>query len=119
MCYTVWEPLYMNHLIMNMSTHEQTMPVVQEDILLYRQNGQDERLPVGTPAWYAWLNTARTFSFRGASGTFTARQEQASNKRGGRYWRAYLGKSADLTLNRLNAAAATLAASPYGDQLSA
>jgi predicted ATPase/DNA-binding CsgD family transcriptional regulator len=105
---------------MNMSTHEQTMPVVQEDILLYQKDGQDERLPVGTPAWYAWLNTARTFSFRGASGTFTARKEQASNKRGGLYWRAYrkhsgklhrayLGKSEELALERLNAVAAALA----------
>jgi predicted ATPase/DNA-binding CsgD family transcriptional regulator len=119
-CYTVWEPLYMNHLSMNMSTHEQTIPVVQEDILLYRENGQDERLPVGTPAWYAWLHTARTFSFRGASGTFTARKEQASNKRGGWYWRAYrkrsgklhrvyLGKAEEITLERLRAVAAALA----------
>src|SRR5260370_13103309 len=53
-------------------------------------------------------------------GTFTARKEQAGNKRGGRYWkayrrrngklhRAYLGKSEELTLERLNAIAAALA----------
>src|SRR6266487_2889908 len=106
--------------MMNMSNHEQAMPVVQEDILIYQQSGQDDRLPVGTPEWYAWLSTARTFAFRGALGTFTARKEQASNKRGGGYWRAYrkrngklhrvyLGKSGELTRDRLNTAAVTLA----------
>ena len=96
------------------------MPVVQGETLLYQQDGQDERLSVGTPAWYAWLSTARTFAFRSAFGTFTARKEQASNKRGGWYWRAYrkragtlhrayLGKSEEVTLDRLNAVAVTLA----------
>src|SRR5215472_1052496 len=107
--------------MMSMSNHEQTMPVVQEDILTYQQDGQDDRLPVGAPAWYAWLSTARSFAFRSAFGSFTARKEQASNKRGGWYWRAYrkrdgklhrvyLGKSEELTLDRLNAVAAALAA---------
>src|SRR6266516_7069387 len=120
MCYTVWELLFGNQPMMSMSKHEQAMPVVQGETLLYQQGGQDERLPVGTPAWHAWLNTARTFSFQSALGTFTARKEQASNKRGGGYWRAYrkrdgklhrvyLGKSEELTLERLNAVAGTLA----------
>ncbi len=120
MCYTVWELLFGNQPMMSMSKHEQAMPVVQGETLLYQQGGQDERLPVGTPAWHAWLNTARTFSFQSALGTFTARKEQASNKRGGGYWRAYrkrdgklhrvyLGKSEELTLDRLNAVAAALA----------
>jgi predicted ATPase/DNA-binding CsgD family transcriptional regulator len=105
--------------MMNMSNHEQTMPVVQDDILIYQQGGQDDRLPVGTPEWYAWLSRARSFAFRSALGTFTARKEQASNKRGSGYWRAYrkrdgklhrvyLGKSEELTLERLNAVAGTL-----------
>ena len=120
MCYTVWELLFENQPMMNMRNHEQSMPVVQDAILIYQHGGQDERLQVGTPAWYAWLNTARTFAFRSALGTFTARKEQASNKRGGWYWRAYrkrdgtlhrayLGKSEELTPDRLNAAAVTLA----------
>src|SRR6266516_460648 len=106
--------------MMNMSNHEQAMPVVQEDILIYQHGGQDDRLPVGTPEWYAWLSRARSFAFRSALGTFTARKEQASNKRGGGYWRAYrkrdgklhrvyLGKSEELTLERLNSVAGTLA----------
>ncbi len=119
MCYTVWEPLFENRPMMNMRNHEQSMPVVQDALLIYQHGGQHERLQVGTPAWYAWLNTVRTFAFRSALGTFTARKEPASNKRGGWYWRAYrkrdgtlhrtyLGKSEELTPDRLNAAAVTL-----------
>src|SRR5215467_3703879 len=103
-----------------MKDENEAMPVVQSETLTYQRGGQDERLPVGTPAWYAWLSTARAFTFRGALGTFTARREPASNKRGGEYWRAYrkrngklyrvyLGKSEELTLDRLNTAAVTLA----------
>jgi hypothetical protein len=73
---------------MRMKNKVETIPVVQDETLSYQRCGRDEQLLVGTPAWYAWLNTSRTFSFRGASGTFTARKEQASNKRGGEYWRA-------------------------------
>src|SRR5438046_9776650 len=103
-----------------MRNKDATIPVVQGDTLLYQRGGADYQLPVGTPAWYGWLSTARTFAFRGAVGTFTARKEQASNKRGGWYWRAYrrregtlhrvyVGKSEELTLERLNAVAVTLA----------
>ncbi len=105
---------------MSMRNKDDTLPVVQGDTLIYQRGGQDYRLPVGTPAWYGWLSTARTFAFRSAFGTFTARKEQASNKRGGWYWRAYrkregtlhrvyLGKSEEVTLQRLNAVAVTLA----------
>src|SRR5215467_507629 len=111
---------------MSMSTYEQAMPVVQEDTLLYQRNGQAYRLTVGTPAWYAWLSTATTFAFRSEIGTFTARREQAGNKRGGWYWRAYrkfggklrsvyVGTSEGLTLDRLNAVAQALAQLAVGD----
>ncbi len=73
---------------------------------------------VGTPAWYAWLDGATTFAFVGASGRFTARKERRRGANG--YWKAYrkragvvrsayLGKTSDLTLERLQGAAATLA----------
>ena len=76
-------------------------------------------IAVGTPAWFAWLESATTFAFTSPAGHFTARKE--ARRRGGGYWkayhtahgtlhRAYLGKTADLTLDRLNRAAATLAA---------
>jgi LuxR family maltose regulon positive regulatory protein len=72
---------------------------------------------VGTPAWFAWLETATTFAFTSSSGKFTARKE--ARKRGGLYWkayhnangtlhRAYLGKTSDLTLDHLTNTAATL-----------
>src|ERR1044071_300790 len=76
-------------------------------------------ITLDTPAWFAWLEHATTFAFSGPSGHFTARKERQA--RGGGYWKAYrtshgtlhrvyLGKAQDLTLDRLNRAAATLAA---------
>jgi predicted ATPase/DNA-binding CsgD family transcriptional regulator len=94
-------------------------PIVQNGMLTYWQNGQTAQFAVDTPEWYDWLETASTFTFRSASGAFTARKEQAGNKRGGQYWRAYrrrngklhrayLGKPQEVTLERLNATAAVL-----------
>jgi predicted ATPase/DNA-binding CsgD family transcriptional regulator len=105
---------------MSIRNKDSTNPVVQGETLTYQQGKQVGQLVVGTPDWYAWLSTARSFAFRSAFGTFTAHKEQASNKRGGWYWRAYhkregtlhrvyLGKSEELTLDRLSAAAVTLA----------
>jgi hypothetical protein len=76
-------------------------------------------ITVDTPEWFAWLEHATTFAFTGPAGRFTARKEQQA--RGGGYWKAYrtdhstlhrsyLGRAQDLTLDRLNRAAATLAA---------
>jgi predicted ATPase/DNA-binding CsgD family transcriptional regulator len=112
---------------MNMREQEQGMPVVQDETLTYWQGGQNYRLTVGTPDWYAWLSTTRSFAFRGALGTFTARKEHAGNKRGGLYWRAYrkrdgrlhrayLGMSEELTLDQLHDAAAALSAKAGVDQ---
>ena len=106
--------------MIRMKDENEVTPVVQGETLTYWQDGQDHQLQVGTPAWYAWLSTARTFAFRSALGTFTARKEPASNKRGGGYWRAYrkrngklhrlyLGKSEELTSAGLHIAAVTLA----------
>ncbi len=96
-----------------------TTPIVQVDVLIYQRDGEECSLAVGTPAWYAWLETVTTFAFSSSYGTFTARKEQAGNRRGGWYWkayhkrngklhRAYLGKSEELTLEHLNAIAAAL-----------
>src|SRR5689334_19590126 len=76
-------------------------------------------ITVDTLEWFAWLEQAATFAFSSPAGEFTARKEQQA--RGGGYWkayrtshgtlhRAYLGKTQDLTLDRLNRAAAKLAA---------
>ena len=33
-------------------------------------------IPLDTPAWFAWLEYATIFAFRGLSGRFTARKER-------------------------------------------
>jgi LuxR family transcriptional regulator, maltose regulon positive regulatory protein len=64
----------------------------------------------GGPEWFAWLDEVSSFAFVGKNGHFTARKE--ARQRGDRYWNAhltagehltkrYLGKTADLTLARL------------------
>nr|MDQ2999350.1 hypothetical protein [Chloroflexota bacterium] len=77
-----------------------------------------ELIAVGSPAWYAWLVDATSFVFRSRHGTFTAYKERrgasqaywkAYRRRAGRLQRVYLGKSGELTLDRLDAAAAELA----------
>src|SRR5262245_12095207 len=95
-----------------------TTPQVVND----RLTGHDAPDPVvvGSPAWFAWLERASRFAFRDPAGTFTARYEahgrgaywRAYRTVSGRQRRAYLGRSADLTLERLRAVAAQLAASP-------
>ena len=88
---------------------------VTHGILVYEHQGQQMTLTVGTPFWYAWLETATTFTFAGLEGTFTARKARAGNRRGSWYWRAtrfqhgqtfrcYLGLSANLTLSCLQEA---------------
>jgi LuxR family transcriptional regulator, maltose regulon positive regulatory protein len=83
--------------------------------------GQVHAVAVGTPAWYAWLENATTFAFASEHGNFTARKERsrrsgwywkAYRKRGGTLQRAYLGKSADLSLDRLTAIATELTQRP-------
>ncbi len=77
-------------------------------------------IPAESHAWYAWLNQPSTasFGYRSVHGSFTARREQ---RQGAGYWyayrthggtlrKAYLGKPADLTIQRLNAVAERLAA---------
>ncbi len=98
----------------------QTPPSIQGEMLTYQQNGQSAQVTVDTAGWYSWLETATTFTFRSEQGSFTAYKERSGNKRGGTYWRAYrklhgklhrayLGKSEELTLERMKAIAAMLA----------
>src|SRR5215813_49402 len=72
-----------------------------------------------SPAWFTWLEQVSSFAFAGKRGHFTARKE--AKQRGDRYWSAYLatgerlskkylGKSADLSLARLESIAETLTA---------
>jgi LuxR family maltose regulon positive regulatory protein len=94
-----------------------TTPLVEHNLL--SGHGGPAPIAVGSLAWFSWLDQASLFAFRSAAGSFTARRE--GRARGGEYWRAYrtlagrqrrvyLGRSADLTPERLHAAAAQLAA---------
>jgi hypothetical protein len=78
----------------------------------------NQPITVGTPPWYTWLAGATTFAFITTFGRFTARKERRGPA--DRYWRAYrkhagvvrsayIGRTADLTLERLHAVAAMLA----------
>ena len=67
----------------------QRIPLVRDTLLVDRREEHEHMLTVGTPEWYAWLAKAEAFAFTSLSGTFTARKEQAGNRRGGWYWKAY------------------------------
>lgn len=97
-----------------------TTPTVHNSRLFYQRDGLDCQLVVGTPDWYAWLDTATSFAFRSTQGSFTARKERAGNKRGNSYWKAYvrrdgrllhayLGKTETLTVEHLRTVALELA----------
>src|SRR5215831_4795953 len=77
------------------------------------------RIALDSPEWFAWLDQVSSFAFAGKGGHYTARKE--ARQRGGRYWSAYLaigqhltkkylGRSADLSLARLEHIAETLRA---------
>ena len=97
-----------------------TPPIVKDGILTYYQHGSFVQVELDSSTWYTWLETAASFAFRSEYGSFTARQERAGNHRGSPYWRAYcmregklhrvyLGKSQELTFERLIAVATVLA----------
>lgn len=97
--------------------------LVEDETLIYQRDGEYHQLQVGTPAWYAWLETATLFRVRGPFGTFTVRKEQAGNQHGKWYWRAYrkragtlyrvyLGATEKVTLEQLRSIAAHFFTSP-------
>jgi hypothetical protein len=99
-----------------MATSSQTALV--EHNLLTQSDASADGIPVDSPAWYAWLANATSFTFRSAHGTFTAHKEHRSptqaywkayRRRQGRLHRVYLGTSHELSLDRLNAVALQLA----------
>ena len=92
---------------------------VSHSILTYWRDDQEQRLTIGTAQWYSWLESAMSFRFSSESGAFTARKARSGNGRGSWYWRAYcrrhgrllrcyLGKSEDLSPERLRGAAQQL-----------
>jgi hypothetical protein len=87
-------------------------PTIHGTTLLFSAEGQATSIVVGSAQWFEWLGkeTTRIFSFQARdSSSYTARKERAGNRRGAWYWkayrtyqrtlyRAYLGKSEELTL---------------------
>ncbi|GHO70410.1 hypothetical protein KSC_093020 [Ktedonobacter sp. SOSP1-52] len=97
-------------------------PTVSDATLFVREEAQGISIAVGSERWFEWLEqqTSTIFSFQALHGSYTARKERIGNHRGGWYWkayrksegklyRAYLGKSEDLTLARLSEIALILA----------
>jgi LuxR family maltose regulon positive regulatory protein len=95
-------------------------PHVDQGTLTLRQPDEEHTIAVGSPAWFRWLETATAFTFASSYGTFTARRERSSSGRGDWYWRAYqhragtrrrayLGKAAELSLERLQTVVAQFA----------
>src|SRR5690242_10253106 len=91
-----------------------------------REQGGSVTPPIGTddPAWPAWLEGHSGFAFDGRSGRINLLKE--ARKGGAGYWYAYrrhgrrtakryLGRSAELTPERLEQAAAALAHLPQPD----
>jgi predicted ATPase/DNA-binding CsgD family transcriptional regulator len=97
------------------------LPLVFENCLLLSDEAGNQLPPilVGSDAWYTWLaeEQLRSFSFRNSIGTFTVRRERQRHgwywyvycKREGKLRKAYLGKMEEITLERLNAIATSLA----------
>jgi predicted ATPase/DNA-binding CsgD family transcriptional regulator len=104
----------------------QVSPIIQDGILTDLRDGSPVQIVVDSSDWYAWLQTASTFTFRGEHGSFTAHKERAGHRRGRAYWRAYrtwqgklhrayLGQSEGLTLEQLQSVAVVLASKGAGD----
>jgi len=96
------------------------LPIVSEAGLLFPGgiDGQQTAIILGSDAWYNWLadEANRSFTFRNQEKTFTVRREQ---KRHGWYWyiyhkqkgklyKAYLGKTEEITFERLAVTAQAL-----------
>lgn len=94
-----------------------TTPVVRGGMLNGRQEGDPRAVPVGSPAWFTFLDEGRTFYYEDLTGRMTCRAEL---RRGRPYWygflrrrgrtvKRYLGRADDLTLDRLGIVAGALA----------
>src|SRR5258708_27933286 len=91
------------------------LPAVRDSMLFTTPH--EAPVQVETEHWFDWLREARSFTFSGIAGPFTARHEERSGRH---FWYAYrqqdgvlhktyLGRSPELTLQRLEQAAQALA----------
>ncbi len=86
--------------------------IVQDNFLLAGASS----IPVGSQLWYDWLSRAKHFSFKSQSGRFLAQCETRRNqtywyayrRRAGKLIKAYLGKTEELTSERLEQASLSL-----------
>lgn len=98
-------------------------PLVKSDGVLTSDTSSDvaQVIQIGSPRWYTWLSDHPTFVFQGTVGHFTARRE---TRRGNPYWygyrwrqgrlaKTYLGRSYELTRDRLEQASARLGSNPH------
>jgi LuxR family maltose regulon positive regulatory protein len=93
---------------------------VRGNYFVVEQKTPETSLPleVGSAEWFAWLERVKTFFFRDAEHPFTARKQlrsghwywYAQRRHNGRLRSVYIGKTADLTLERLHSVAQTLMA---------
>src|SRR5687767_5292944 len=73
-------------------------------------------IPVGSSSWFEWLSMAKNFSFKSQNGCFVAQCETRRNKgywyayrrRAGKLIKTYLGKTEELTPERLEQASLML-----------
>lgn len=106
---------------------QKPLPVVSHNLLRLPDGEANERtlVVVGSERWYTWLadEQNQSFSFRHVQGTFTVRRERKRHgwywyvyrKSGGKLRKAYLGKTEEVTLERLGLVAATLVDQQDGD----
>lgn len=97
-----------------------TKTIVRDNFLL----ADETRIPVGSQSWFEWLSTARRFSFKSQKGNFVAQCEKRRNKaywyayrRAGKLHKVYLGKTEELTLERLERASFSLTGQKLLEQL--
>jgi predicted ATPase len=93
------------------------LPFVADQSLHLLEEPSDPIL-VGSEAWYCWLAAEQhpSFAFRNPLGSFTVRRERRRqqwywylyHKHEGKLRKAYVGKTEEMTLQRLNTVAATV-----------
>jgi hypothetical protein len=84
-------------------------PRVTTDTLALTHGDTLQTIAVESDAWFTWLDSARSFAYWHNGATFTARKQQRRNgwywyaftRRGRRLRSVYLGRSTDLTVERL------------------
>ena len=103
-------------------------PVIKEGVLWTGEPGTAEAVPIlhDSAQWHEWIATHAQFQFKGDGGHFSARRETRGShdywyaylRRDGVLHKTYLGRPAELTLDRLEVVAAALAGKSVLSQLS-